>query len=117
MRKNSFNKIFLIFKMTILLFNETCVYDKINNKTLLWGQYNKAFRSVIVGSGIKFKYIRSCEIQKKSFDFYLELNGKINFIDHIIFVYKVDAVFRNIYFLWCSFFFGFSINEISRMYS
>ena len=83
--------------MTILLFNETCVYDKINNKTLLWGQYNKAFRKVIVGSGIKFKYIRSCENQKKSFDFYLELNGKIDFIDHIIFVYKVDAVFRNIY--------------------
>jgi len=94
--KNSFNKIFLIFKMTILLFNKACVYDKINNKTLLWGQYNKAFRSVMMGSGIKFKYIRSNEIQKKSFDFYLELDGRIEYIEHIIFVNKPNSVFRNI---------------------
>ncbi len=83
--------------MTILLFNETCVYDKINNKTLLWGQYNKAFRSVMMGSGVKFKYIRSNENQKKSFDFYFELDGRINFIEHIIFVYKQNSVFINIY--------------------
>ena len=83
--------------MTVLLFNDVCIYDQKNNKTRIYGQYNKAFKKIFISKGIKFNYIRSPEQQKKTFDFFLELCGKISFIDTIIFVFKEDYILKNVY--------------------
>jgi hypothetical protein len=69
----------------IILFNTACIYDDINNLSLLYGHYDKIFTKLSIN--IPNAKLILCN---KRPDFYIELPNKINTIGTLIFNYDDD---------------------------
>lgn len=99
----------------IILFNKACIYNKEKNKTIIFGQYNTNFQNIILSQDINYNIIHCIRKGKhfrgkaynnrksnnrQDFDFYLELDERIEFINTIIFEYKnnekENIIFENI---------------------
>jgi len=78
--------------MAIILFNEVCLFDE--NKTIIYGQYNSKFTSIKINPNLQFIVV-FCESRN---DFYVEICGKISYIDEITFMNlaNIEVVKKNI---------------------
>ena len=113
----------------IILFNKACIYNREKNKTIIFGQYNTNFQNIILSQDINYDIIHCIRKGKhfrgkaynnrksnnrQDFDFYLELDGRIEFINKIIFEYEnkeqENIIFENINLIFpfdvCSFCFN-----------
>lgn len=66
--------------MTIILFNDACLYNE--NKTIIYGQYTTKFTAIKINLELSYKVI----FYSARPDFYIEVDGKINNINKIIFM-------------------------------
>ena len=75
--------------MTIQLFDEICVYNKLKDETIIYGQYNINFDSIFIN--IQHELVFSNYYYNLDFHlthFYIKLKGKICELENIIFFEK-----------------------------
>jgi hypothetical protein len=81
---------------TMILFNKTCLYDDINNKTIIYGQYKRKFNTISIeneeGKPIYEYKVEFCRNRK---DFYVEFCNKITHIKEVSFNYNSQQVKMN----------------------
>lgn len=81
--KNYFNNYFFIYnKYMIYLFDKLCLFNYVEHKIIIYGQYKNKFTSIKILPKIKFNLVFSNN------DFYIEIFNKIDYIDKIIFMNK-----------------------------
>ena len=81
---------------TIILFHKTCLYDHMNNKTIIYGQYKRRFNTLSIeneeGSPTYEYKVEFCRNRK---DFYIEFSNKITHLKEVSFTYNSQQVKMN----------------------
>ena len=72
----------------IIIFNKACLFDSINNETIIYGQYKQRFNNIKI-DGLSFS-LHFCNSRP---DFYIKIKGKhLKDIDSIIFDYNTHYI-------------------------
>jgi hypothetical protein len=78
--------------MQIIIFNDACLYNKVNDETLIYGQYKEKFNKItILQKNILYKLI----FCKNRNDFLIKIKGKQLDIKSIIFLYNDKKITKN----------------------
>ena len=81
---------------TVILFHKTCLYDDINNKTIIYGQYKRKFNTInIENEEGKPKCEYNVEFCRNRKDFYIECSNKITHLKEVSFNYNSHEVKLN----------------------
>ena len=87
--------------MSIILFDEVCFFDSVNNKTIMYGHFQNIFEKIEIDN-IDFNIV-FCKERKKgdiyyvknwTSDFYIEIEGTITSIPKIRFIYKDKEIVK-----------------------
>lgn len=75
----------------LLLFERVCLFEKERNKTILYGQYLSEKFNKIDAKIEKEISVHHCKVKN---DFYIEIEGKIEEIEEIVFYFKKETIVK-----------------------
>lgn len=87
--------------MSVILFDEVCLFDSVNNKTIMYGHFQNIFEKIEIDN-IDFNIV-FCKERKKvnihytkdrTSDFYIEIEGTITSIPKIRFIYENKEIVK-----------------------
>jgi hypothetical protein len=72
--------------MDVLIFNKVCLYDVLNNQTILYGQYKNTFESIHIDTEHEYSVVLSEDRP----DFYIRIKGKVDFLQKLVYNNNYD---------------------------